>query len=98
MIDRIIPSKDNLERAANSVEICLNESEGNIEILDIETNDLHKFSNKFMCPVSGFSIDEIEPRIFSFNNPYGACKKCDGLGEIECFDEDLLVPDKNYRV
>ena len=95
VIDRIIPSKDNLERAANSVEICLNESEGNIEILDIETNDLHKFSNKFMCPVSGFSIDEIEPRIFSFNNPYGACKKCDGLGEIECFDEDLLVPDKN---
>ncbi len=95
VIDRIIPSKDNRERAANSVEICLNESDGNIEILDIETKDIHKLSNKFMCPVSGFSIDEIEPRIFSFNNPYGACKKCDGLGELECFDEELLVPDKN---
>ena len=95
VIDRIIPSKENLERTANSVEICINESEGNIEILDMETNDIHKLSNKFMCPVSGFSIDEIEPRIFSFNNPYGACKKCDGLGEIDCFDEDLLIPDKN---
>ena len=95
VVDRIIPSKENLERTANSVEICLNESEGNIEILDMETNDIHKLSNKFMCPVSGFSIDEIEPRIFSFNNPYGACKKCDGLGEIDCFDEDLLIPDKN---
>ncbi|MDC1316063.1 hypothetical protein N8251_01625 [Alphaproteobacteria bacterium] len=95
VIDRIIPSKENLERTANSVEISLNESEGNIEILDIESNDIHKLSNKFMCPVSGFSIDEIEPRIFSFNNPYGACKKCDGLGEIDCFDEDLLIPDKN---
>ena len=48
-----------------------------------------------MCPVSGFSIDEIEPRLFSFNNPYGACKKCDGLGEVDAFDEDILVPDKN---
>jgi len=61
-------------------EICLNESEGNIEILDIETNDLHKFSNNLCVQLSGFSIDEIEPRIFSFNNPYGACKKCDWTG------------------
>jgi excinuclease ABC subunit A len=48
-----------------------------------------------MCPVSGFSIDEIEPRLFSFNNPYGACKNCDGLGEVDAFDEDILIPDKN---
>ena len=48
-----------------------------------------------MCPVSGFSFDEIEPRLFSFNNPYGACKTCDGLGEIDTFDEDILIPDKN---
>ena len=51
-----------------------------------------------MCPVSGFSIDEIEPRLFSFNNPYGACSDCDGLGEVDAFDEDLLIPDKNLSI
>ena len=52
------------------------------------------FSSKFACPVSGFTIDEIEPRLFSFNNPHGACPACDGLGEKLYFDPDLVVPDK----
>jgi excinuclease ABC subunit A len=77
------------------LKLVLNESDGNIEVYDIETKEINKLSNKFMCPVSGFSIDEIEPRLFSFNNPYGACKKCDGLGEVDAFDEDILIPDKN---
>ena len=80
---------------ANSIEISLSESNGSVEVHNVETQDLINFSNKFMCPVSGFSIDEIEPRLFSFNNPYGACKKCDGLGEVDAFDEDILIPDKN---
>jgi len=95
IIDRIIPSTENRDRLANSVEISLKDSEGSIEVYDMENNEITNLSNKFMCPVSGFSIDEIEPRLFSFNNPYGACKKCDGLGEIDAFDEDILVPDKN---
>ncbi len=95
VIDRIIPSSDNRDRLANSVEISLSESEGNVEIFDIEDEKIINLSNKFMCPVSGFSIDEIEPRLFSFNNPHGACKSCDGLGEVDAFDEDILIPDKN---
>ncbi len=95
VIDRMIPRVENKERIANSIEICLSESNGSIEVLDIDLNEVTILSNKFMCPVSGFSIDEIEPRIFSFNSPYGACSTCDGLGEIECFDEDILIPDKN---
>ena len=95
IIDRIIPSPDNRDRLANSIEISLSESNGSVEVYNVENEDLINFSNKFMCPVSGFSIDEIEPRLFSFNNPYGACKKCDGLGEVDAFDEDILIPDKN---
>ena len=95
IIDRIIPSVDNRDRLANSIEISLGESNGSVEVYDIESKELINFSNKFMCPVSGFSIDEIEPRLFSFNNPYGACKSCDGLGEVDAFDEDILIPDKN---
>ncbi len=95
IIDRVIPSPENRDRLANSIEISLSESNGSVEVYSVETEDLINFSNKFMCPVSGFSIDEIEPRLFSFNNPYGACKKCDGLGEVDAFDEDILIPDKN---
>ncbi len=53
------------------------------------------FSSKFSCPESGFTIDEIEPRIFSFNNPAGACSDCDGLGNAVAFDVNLVVPDQN---
>ena len=74
VIDRIIPSKDNRDRLANSIEISLKESEGSVEVFNIDDNEIITLSDKFMCPVSGFSIDEIEPRLFSFNNPYGACK------------------------
>ncbi|MDB0032615.1 excinuclease ABC subunit UvrA [Alphaproteobacteria bacterium] len=95
IIDRVIPSEENRDRLANSIEICLNESNGNVEVYDLESEKIISLSNKFMCPISGFSIDEIEPRLFSFNNPYGACGDCDGLGEVDAFDEDLLIPDKN---
>src|SRR3990170_2314954 len=53
------------------------------------------FSEKFACPVSGFTISEIEPRLFSFNNPFGACPKCDGLGSQQKIDEALIVPEKD---
>ncbi len=64
-------------------------------------NDTHKriiFSQRFACPVSGFTIDEIEPRLFSFNNPYGACPKCDGLGTELRFEADLVVPDPSLSL
>ena len=62
-----------------------------------QTNEI-LFSSKFACPVSGFTIDEIEPRLFSFNNPYGACPACDGLGEKLTFDPALVVPDESLSL
>ena len=64
-------------------------------ILDSDTNKKEVYSSNFSCPESGFTIDEIEPRIFSFNNPAGACEKCDGLGNAVAFDIKLIVPDEN---
>ena len=64
-------------------------------------NDTHErmlFSEKFACPVSGFTIPEIEPRLFSFNNPFGACPTCDGLGSQRAIDADLIVPDENLTL
>ena len=64
-------------------------------------NDTHErllFSEKFACPVSGFTIPEIEPRLFSFNNPFGACPTCDGLGSQRAIDPDLIVPDENMTL
>jgi excinuclease ABC subunit A len=60
-----------------------------------ETHERLLFSEKFACPVSGFTISEIEPRLFSFNNPFGACPECDGLGTRQTIDPDLVVPDQN---
>ncbi len=60
-----------------------------------ETAERLIFSEKFACPVSGFTIPEIEPRLFSFNNPFGACPKCGGLGVEQQIDADLVIPDKD---
>ncbi|MDQ6432857.1 excinuclease ABC subunit UvrA [Mesorhizobium sp. LHD-90] len=63
-----------------------------------ETHERILFSEKFACPVSGFTIPEIEPRLFSFNNPFGACPTCDGLGSQRAIDENLIVPDENVTL
>ncbi len=63
-----------------------------------ETHERILFSEKFACPVSGFTIPEIEPRLFSFNNPFGACSTCDGLGSQRAIDPDLIVPDENVSL
>ncbi len=63
-----------------------------------ETHERITFSERFACPVSGFTIDEVEPRLFSFNNPFGACPKCDGLGTELRFEADLVVPDKTLSM
>ena len=77
---------------ADSIEIALSLSDGLVYVQDVETNHKTVFSAKFACPVTGFTIDEIEPRLFSFNNPFGACPSCDGLGVSSHFDEQLVIP------
>ena len=102
VVDRLVikksteeDNKDLLQRLADSIEITLQLSDGLLYTLDVDSNEKEVFSSNFSCPESGFTIDEIEPRIFSFNNPAGACDKCDGLGNAVAFDLDLVVPNQN---
>ncbi|HEY1720874.1 MAG TPA: excinuclease ABC subunit UvrA [Magnetospirillaceae bacterium] len=93
VVDRVVVKPDLGTRLADSIETALGLADG---IAIAETPDGKErtlFSSKFACPVSGFTIEEIEPRLFSFNNPYGACPACDGLGVTMEISEDLVVPD-----
>ncbi len=101
VVDRLVIKKSNEEqlielkqRLADSIEISLNLSDGLIYLLENETNKKHVYSSNFSCPETGFTIDEIEPRLFSFNNPAGACKQCDGLGFSKIFSEKLIIPNE----
>jgi len=93
VVDRLVVRADMGNRVADSLETALGLTEGLAIAENADTNDRTLFSAKFACPVSGFTIDEIEPRLFSFNNPHGACPACDGLGTKMYFDPDLVVPD-----
>jgi excinuclease ABC subunit A len=94
VIDRLVVKKDFGNRLADSVETALGLSDGLVIVENADTQEEHIFSAKFACPVSGFTIAEIEPRLFSFNNPFGACPKCDGLGIKLYFDPSMVVPDE----
>ncbi|MBT5457889.1 MAG: excinuclease ABC subunit A, partial [Rhodospirillaceae bacterium] len=93
VVDRLVVREDLGNRLADSLETALTLADGIAiaETADDETRTI--FSAKFACPVSGFTIDEIEPRLFSFNAPAGACPACDGLGTSMYFDPGLIVPD-----
>lgn len=101
VVDRIVTKAGMEQRLADSVEQALRLADGlavaewaNVEEGEKEPRRL-LFSERFACPVSGFTIAEIEPRLFSFNNPAGACPTCDGLGAKLAFDADLVIPDKD---
>ena len=95
VVDRIIIKSGIENRLADSFRTALDLADGIaiFETIDDKQNSRMTFSEKFACPVSGFTIPEIEPRLFSFNAPYGACPNCDGLGVELFFDERLVVPD-----
>ena len=104
VVDRLAVQKDIGNRLPDSIEQALKLADGIAiaEFADKKTKDGDPerivFSAKFACPVSGFTIPEIEPRLFSFNSPHGACPKCDGLGTQMFFDEALIVPDENLSL
>ena len=93
VVDRLVIKKDIGNRLADSVETALKLSDGIITTENASTRETHIFSSKFACPVSGFTIAEIEPRLFSFNSPHGACPTCGGIGQKVHFNPDLVVPD-----
>ena len=93
VVDRLVVRDDLGNRLADSLETALELSDGLAVAEGADDGERTLFSAKFACPVSGFTIEEIEPRLFSFNNPFGACPACDGLGTSMFFDPDLVVPD-----
>lgn len=94
VVDRIVVREGLEQRLADSIETALQISDGLLFAENADGGEQTIFSAKFACPVSGFTIEEIEPRLFSFNNPFGACPTCDGLGTDMEFDIELIVPDK----
>ncbi|WP_198368613.1 excinuclease ABC subunit UvrA [Roseomonas rosulenta] len=92
VVDRIVVREGVAQRLADSFETALGLADGIAYAENADTGERTVFSAKFACPVSGFSIEEIEPRLFSFNSPHGACPACDGLGTETFFDAQLVVP------
>ncbi len=98
VVDRVVVSPDLGTRLADSLETALALTDGLAVAEDADSGERTIFSARFACPVSGFTIEEIEPRLFSFNNPFGACPACDGLGIRLYFDADLVVPDQRISL
>ncbi|TVR84779.1 MAG: excinuclease ABC subunit UvrA [Rhodospirillales bacterium] len=98
VVDRVVVRPGMAPRLADSLETALALSDGLVFADDADCGERTVFSAKFACPVSGFTIDEIEPRLFSFNSPQGACPSCDGLGTQMYFDPDLVVPDESLSL
>ena len=106
LIDKFINKKEDEKRISESVELSLKLSDGLLyaEYLDNNVPKEHQktnkiiFSSKFACPESGFTIEEIEPRLFSFNSPFGACTECDGLGVDLYVDPKLVIPDERNQL
>ena len=97
VVDRLIVKEGIEKRLTDSIETVLNLAEGRLMVDTMDGNILN-FSQSFACPDCGISIDEIEPRSFSFNNPFGACPSCYGLGYKMEFDVDLMIPDKTLSI
>lgn len=97
IVDRLIVKPGIEKRLTDSLENVLNLAEG-LAMVEINGEEIVRFSQSFSCPDCGISVDEIEPRSFSFNNPFGACPDCFGLGYKMEFDEDLMIPDKSLSI
>ena len=98
VIDRLKVKADVKQRLAESFETALRLADGRAIALEMDSGKEHLFSNKFSCPMCGYALQELEPRLFSFNNPMGACPECDGLGHIEFFDPKRIVAFPNLSL
>jgi excinuclease ABC subunit A len=98
VVDRLRARADSKQRIAESLETALRHADGRAVVVELESRKEHLFSAKFACPVCDFALAELEPRLFSFNNPMGACPRCDGLGTIEFFDPKRIVLHPNLSL
>ena len=94
IVDRLVIKEGIRNRLAESVEVALKNAD-NLVLIDINGKEEKVYSANYACPDCGFSIGELSPRMFSFNNPFGACPTCTGIGFLMRMDEDLIIPDKN---
>ena len=98
VVDRLIMRPDLRKRLADSIETAVGVADGMVDIEDVETGDVTTYSERFMCLNCGTSMPELEPRMFSFNSPHGACPRCTGLGSQMEIDPDLIVPDPSLTL
>ena len=98
IVDRLKVNEKSRSRIFESIEICTKLANGKVVINDIEKNEEMLMSENYACPECNFSIEELEPRMFSFNSPFGACSECKGLGVKLKIDEDILIPDKTKSI
>jgi excinuclease ABC subunit A len=98
VVDRLVMKADLRKRLADSIETAVALADGLVEIELVDSDEIQTYSEKFACPVHGPSIQELEPRIFSFNSPHGACPRCTGLGSQMEIDPELIVPDPTLSV
>lgn len=98
VIDQIKVKEEDKKRIINSIEIALKHSKGTVMLFDVEANEYMLLSKNLMCPTTGISYDDPAPNIFSFNSPYGACKKCNGLGEVSEIDLKKIIPNLNSTI
>ncbi len=98
VIDRLRARPDARQRLAESLETALRHADGKALVLDSDSGKEHLFSSRFSCPACDYALPELEPRLFSFNNPMGACPRCDGLGTVEFFDPKRVVAHPNISL
>jgi excinuclease ABC subunit A len=98
VIDRIQVGPESKQRISESIQTALRYGGKSLLIQDFETAEIRHLSKSLMCPSTGISYPEPEPNLFSFNSPYGACKKCNGLGEVSEIDLDKMIPDKEMSI
>ncbi len=98
VVDRIALRQDIQTRLTESIQTCLNLADGIVIVTNAETNEQKLFSTNYACPFCGWTLGEISPRLFSFNNPYGACPNCTGLGYTEDIDEELVLKNSHLSI
>ena len=98
VVDRLKVGKTDTERLKRTVTTAMKQGKGSLIIIDEQTGNLRHFSSKLMCPSTGMSYDEPEPNTFSFNSPYGACERCNGLGFVKEVDLKKIIPDSTLSI
>ncbi|MDQ3193123.1 MAG: excinuclease ABC subunit UvrA [Bacteroidota bacterium] len=98
VVDRIVANEESTKRIMESLSVALKKGKGTLMIMDVDTGKVRHFSRHLMCPTTGIAYDEPAPNIFSFNSPYGACEKCNGMGEVSQVDTKKIIPNSKLSI